>query len=269
MIVQLVPRHGQRQNVQMLERSLLNTAPFPAREVTKPDHDPQILLVMYGPGSPDRTAMINSHLLVGGKVVCFDRGYLGRSSRGDEEHYRIAINRLHVSPEHIEGTSDDPSRFNKFNLSLRNDFRDTGQVVVAGLGPKSRKGLNLFDWERNTLQSLKDRFPGRRIVYRPKYAGAGKPFDGVRWPLRDNKRKIEEVLRGASLAVVRHSNVAIDACIAGVPVECEDGAAVWLYRNGAQQSEERRRVFLNKLAWWNWRADEMAQAWKFLLPRLS
>jgi hypothetical protein len=72
-------------------------------------------------------------------------------------------------------------------------------------------------------------------------------------------------MRGCSLVVCRHSNVAIDACIAGVPVECDDGAAFALYRNGPQPDENARREFLGRLAWWNWggtRPPRRGDSWR-------
>ena len=44
---------------------------------------------------------------------------------------------------------------------------------------------------------------------------------------------IADVLNGCSVVVCRHSNVAVDACIAGVPVECEGGA-----RTGGDREED-------------------------------
>ena len=86
----------------------------------------------------------------------------------------------------------------------------------------------------------------------------------MQWPEIDGATPIQELLRGASLVICRHSNVAVDACIAGIPVECEDGAARWLYAAGPVQPIERRASFLRRLAWWQWQCDEMEDAWKFL-----
>ena len=80
---------------------------------------------------------------------------------------------------------------------------------------------------------------------------------------------IEEALKGKSLVVCRHSNVAIDACIAGVPVRCEDGAAFALYRDFERPTRDERLGFLRSLAWWNWKPSEAGEAWKYLISRLS
>jgi hypothetical protein len=78
----------------------------------------------------------------------------------------------------------------------------------------------------------------------------------------DTDTPIAQLLRGASLVVARHSNVCLDAVQAGVPFEAEDGAAVWLQRR--EFTPANRLEFLQRLAWWQWRAAEAPRAWQFL-----
>jgi hypothetical protein len=78
----------------------------------------------------------------------------------------------------------------------------------------------------------------------------------------DASSTIEQLLCGASLIVCRHSNVAIDGAIAGVPFECEDGAAAWL--KPQPYTRENRLRFLCRLSWWQWRPDEAGEAWAFI-----
>ncbi len=222
------------------------------------------VLVIYGAGSPERTSVMKRQLSTGGRVVCIDGGYFGRRLPDNGKYFRVAIDALHAKPEHIEATPDDASRSDSFGIALRDDYRMNGHVIVVGMGPKSRRGLGIFDWERKTLASAAKRFPGRRIVYRRKDGRRLAKPDGVQWPEIDGATPIQELLRGASLVICRHSNVAVDACLAGIPVECEDGAARWLYADGPVQPIERRESFLRRLAWWQWRCDEMEDAWKFL-----
>ena len=72
---------------------------------------------------------------------------------------------------------------------------------------------------------------------------------------------IADLLRGASLAACRHSNVAVDAVVAGVPFEAVDGAAMWLA--GKDYTPANRLDFLRRLAWWQWKASEAHLAWDF------
>jgi hypothetical protein len=107
------------------------------------------------------------------------------------------------------------------------------------------------------------------VVYRTKPRLPGKNLDRVKWPFISTGEFVVDALRGASLVICRHSNVAIDACIAGVPVECEDGAAYWLYRRGSVPTVAQRLDFLHRLCWWQWRFSEMDKAWLFLQSMLT
>src|SRR5207247_6184250 len=126
-------------------------------------------------------------------------------------------------------------------------------------------GLPIYTWERAALLRIRRVYPVRPIIYRPKNED-GTILPGTR---KMAGMPIEQVLRRASLVMCRHSNVAVDACIAGVPAVCEDGAASWLYNNDLENptnpTYEQRLRFLRNLAWWQWRPTEAAQCWQFLL----
>jgi hypothetical protein len=219
-------------------------------------------LCLYGVGHKERNLIRHRHIRHGGHVACWDVGYFGRGKDPQRSYCRVSIDRNHPAPELVERTPSEPKRWQAHRLSLREDSDPRGHIVVAGLGPKSRRHLNLYDWEQKALAAAKERFPDRRIVYRPKPGhdiGVSYGFE------QDGKSPIEQVLKGAALAICRHSNVAIDACIAGVPVECEDGIALWLYRNGPNPTAEQRLNLLCRTAHWQWRADEHREAWRFLL----
>jgi hypothetical protein len=148
-------------------------------------------------------------------------------------------------------------------VTLREDASPDGPIILVGLGTKSRAYLKDFSWEARTLDALEARFPGRTVIHRPK---PGHPFDNLRCE-RDTDTPIAELLVGASLVVCRHSNVAVDAAIAGVPFECVDGAAFWLM--GKPFTVDNRLDFLRRLAWWQWRVKEADQAWAFITKTLA
>ena len=85
----------------------------------------------------------------------------------------------------------------------------------------------------------------------------------------DSESRIADLLKGASLVVCRHSNVAVDACIAGVPVICDDGAAFSLYRSNTSPTPEQRMDFLQRLSWWEWDRTEAGAAWEFIQEMCS
>lgn len=218
------------------------------------------LLVIYGVGAAERNEARNKHVASGRKVLVWDLGYFCREKITG--HLRCSINDDHPQ-RYLDATKGDPRRWERLHLPLREDARKDGHILLIGLGSKSRSYLNEPDWEANQLESLKQRFPGRRIIYRPK-PGHVSPFLDVE--TASTKATIEELLKGAALVICRHSNVACDATLAGVPFEAEDGAAMWLAQRAF--TIENRLDFLRRLAFWQWRAVEAEAAWSFLKPRL-
>lgn len=212
-------------------------------------------LALYGVGAPDRAAARDRHVKRAGHVLCWDLGYFGRARRGG--YMRVSIDHQHPQAW-LDRTKPDPHRWWTHGIQLRQDAHPDGHLVLAGCGPKSHRFLKTDGWEQRKLDELRHRFPGRRIVYRPK-----RPNEGPRLHCEtDGTSEIEDVIRGASLVVCRHSNVAVDAVVAGVPFECEDGAAEWL--QGKPFTVETRLDFLSRLNWWQWKATEMPDFLRFL-----
>nr|AER23949.1 hypothetical protein var072 [Variovorax sp. HH01] len=210
-------------------------------------------LVLFGIGDQRHDVARRQQISRGGRVLHWDLGYTGL--RKGEGHLRVCIDTDHPQAL-LERTPPDPSRWDALGIELRNDVDEDGPVILVGLGKKSRSYLNAAHWEARKLRELQKRFTGRRIVFRPK--GEEK----LQLPCESDSRElIADVLRGASLVVCRHSNVAVDATIAGVPFEAEDGAAMWL--QSREFTPANRLEFLQRLAWWQWRADEAAEAWAF------
>lgn len=212
------------------------------------------VLVLYGASHyVDRLVLMRDHMASGGKAVAWDMGYWQR-----EDSLRFALNGLHPSLWQLSCTPDHTRRLFK----LRQDANPDGPVVLVGLGARGsaiwyeRHG----EWEEKALGMIKSKWPGKEIVYRPR----GLPFLSLPDTRLVADGWIEDVLKGASMVVCRHSNVAVDACIAGIPVTCEEGAARILYEDNPYASIEQRREFLQKLAWFNWSAHEAPQAWRFI-----
>ncbi len=214
------------------------------------------VLVLYGYGAPDRAVARDAHVASGRKAVLWDLGYFQRKKIVG--HLRVSIDRDH--PWHLlDHAPADGSRWDALGVKLRNTHRPDGHILLIGLGKKSRHYLRESSWETRKLRDIKSRYPGRRIVYRPKPGSVDFP----RLPVdTDMATPIERLLDGASLVVCRHSNVAIDGIVAGIPFEAEDGAAMWML--GKPFDEATRLDFLRKLAWFQWKVDEASQAWQFV-----
>lgn len=213
------------------------------------------LLMSYGLGHLERRRGTEAHVAAGGRLIGWDLGYWDRES----------AMRVTVDSGHPKAMPDMPAdRWSRSGISLREDFNPKGPIILVGMGHKSRAqfGYEGQAWELGKLKQIQRQFPGHRVLYRPK-----KPES---WQASEiSVGSVEAALRGASLVVCRHSNVAVDACIAGVPVVCEDGAAAALYgsdlSNPVIPDREARLRFLQNLAWWQYRPEEAVMAWKFLI----
>lgn len=199
---------------------------------------PVDLLMMWGVGRPGHSAHRDRAIHQGRRVVMWDLGYR-------KGYYRLSID--HDHPWRLFDRTPETGR--SFPAELRDDAGD-GPILLIGMGRKSKSYLNSYNWELLKIGELKRRFPGVPIVVRPK------PRAG------DGATRIEDALKGCRLVVCRHSNVAVDACIAGIPFECEDGAAYWLMDK--PYTPENRQRFLNRLAWFQWKPDEAAKCWEFI-----
>lgn len=229
------------------------------------------LLVMWGPGHPTHYSAFKRHRKAGGIGIAFDMGYWdqGRGSTALGMN-RVAVNALHPDNIVMRIRWDVP-RPGYVPPVLRDDWKHRGRVVLVGLGPKTREqyGLRDGEWERGMLSRIKAAWHGARVVLRPK---PGTPFVSIGIPVVEGR--IEDELVGAHAVVCKHSNVAVDAIKAGVPVICEAGAAAAICATRVDAIEhivpmerERREDFLARLAWYQWTAAECwaGHAWPALL----
>ncbi len=216
-------------------------------------------LVMWGIGADHRSALRHQHIRVGGYVALWDIGFFKREKvRG---FCKVSINDDYAT-KWLDQTKPEPRRWDAVDLQLRDDHDPDGHIVVAGIGPKQRMYMGLSTghdcWEQQKIDEAQRRFPGRRIVYRPKP-------NRISPTLRcetDAASDIVDVLRGAALVICMHSNVAVDAVLAGVPFESEDGVSTWL--RGKPYTRETRLDFCRRISRWQYKSYEMGEAWGFL-----
>lgn len=218
------------------------------------------VMMCYGLGHVGRRPWIEEHLRKGGRLIGWDLGYWRREDPGCQMRLTIDADHPHklIGPE-------TPERFDSQNIKLREDYCESGPIILCGLGRKQRAHKKLFgqEWEFAQVAKLRREYPRRDILYRPK-----RPEDSP-LGLRTIGGGIEEAIRGASLVVCHHSNVAVDACIAGVPVLCEDGAAYALYKDNPKPTREQRLEFLRSLAHWQYTTAEAPLAWWFIKQKLG
>lgn len=215
-------------------------------------------LMLWGSRRSDHMIAWSQMRARGARCIGFDLGFWDRPNS-----VRLHVDEHHTTPEQL---AQSPSQSRR-TFELREDADPNGPIMLVGIGQKSLNAerAHMGDWERSMYVSLRREFPNAEIEWRPKYSRV------LAQPLPDKRLKlapdvpIDEGLRGRRLAVCRHSNVAVDACVAGVPVRCTSGAAHALYARNERPSREERADFLARLSWWNWNPEEAKEIWKFLL----
>lgn len=216
-------------------------------------------LLLWGPGNPTRFDIMARQIAAGGHVIALDLAYWDRDRK-----IRVSIDAPH--PQAWVMRRDWPAtRFTADRVPVADLWKPDGPVVIAGLGDKARVqyGADVVDrWEAAMARACAARWPSRKVLYRTK---------------RGNVQPIETVLRGASLVITWHSNVAVDAIRLGIPVICRDGAAAavcpstWPDDGMPQPLDLHTRMqFLHNLAWFQWDPKTEAQeCWAFLRELLA
>lgn len=196
------------------------------------------------------------------RFVYADLGYWKR-----DRYYRLCCNAW--SPEKYVRAGLDSSRFDELGLEIK-PWHDGEEIIIAGSSAKAAKdhGLGYMEWEKAAALKLQD--CGYRVMFRPK------PGDPQAFPIPGtelDRRPLEQALASARALVTHHSNTAIDALLAGVPVHCETGAAaafsVPMEEIAKAPRMSGREQFLYDVAWLQWTETEMklGYAWKHLKER--
>jgi hypothetical protein len=214
-------------------------------------------LIVWGPGEAVRAAAIRRQVASGGHAIAIDLAYWSRNRK-----VRISIDGPHPQKWVMRRTLPE-TRLTADQPPISNVWNERGPIIIAGVGCKARKqyGAQTVEaWENKMAAECRRLFPKRLVVRRPK-----KPITSP----------IEQALRGASLLITWHSNVAVDAIRMGVPVVCKDGAAAAICPSTVSpdqrpMSDEWRMRFLSNLAWFQWDLPHEGEAcWAFLQEILA
>ncbi len=195
------------------------------------------------------------------RFVYADLGFWKR-----EEYYRITVGAWGSESYVSAGLSSE--RLESFGVEVK-PWNETGnEILIVGSSRKSAQqhGFEYMQWERQAAEAVKGF--GKPIVYRAKPSdGERRPIDGIGY----DERPLEESLASAYAVVTHHSNVAVQALAAGVPVHCVTGAAAAFSVPMASLGERRegREQFLSDVAWLQWSIAEMKSGacWTHLKER--
>lgn len=226
------------------------------------------LIVVYGLGGADRIRFAGLP-----NVVAFDAGYWDRKADPrTTRRYRVSIGGFHCQERIFHGDDPGPERLAQSSITVARECADRMPIMLVGNGPKSNR-IGAAGWTAAKAGEIRSLFPKRPIWYRPKPKRP--PEQDVGFDVLSHGTRIEDALTQVGLVICRHSNVAIDACRAGVPVVCDDGAAASIYPKRFedwqdQPSLEKRSEFMRRLAWWQWSPNECrsGELWAWMLKQL-
>lgn len=206
----------------------------------------------------------------GKHFVFFDLGYWNRGQKGS---YRVAIDDWD-SARHFPHDSSD-FRFRASGITLRNDWKPTSKnVIIAGMSDKAAwtHGFKFMEWENKTRAYLSGKYEGMGF----KFAIRAKPKNKD----KDKVAPIEDLLKHTYCVVSHHSNVSVDAIIAGVPFTCRKGVARHVAPPGLPDdfvedldllaphvlTYDQRYNFLCNVAYVQWTTKEMSEGhcWDYI-----
>ncbi len=207
----------------------------------------------------------------GKKAIYIDLGYWTRRIRSRHDGFhKLVVNDRHPT-EYLMARPHTSQRFEQHGVPILPWRKEGRHILVAGMSAKAAaaEGLRANSWEQQTIRRLRA-LTKRPIVYRPKPNWkAARAIEGSAF---DRATPIEGLLRDCHAVVTHHSNVAVEALLAGVPVFCDKGVASLLGSKGLASIEqplmpEGREQWAHNLAWTQWSVDEMKQglAFRYLL----
>lgn len=208
------------------------------------------------------------------RAIYIDLGYWGRRKRTRwDGHHKFALNSRHPT-DYFQKIVHPSDRFRSFRTHIKPWREPTanGHVLVVGMSAKAAaaEGFDAEEWEKNTIARLAQ-FTKRPIIYRPKpnWLGAHE-IKGSIWG--GGGVELEDAFKGCHAVVAHHSNVAVDALIAGIPCICPGGAASVLSGKTLDEIEDPpmpdgREQWAADLAYTQWSLEEMQSgaAWRYLI----
>lgn len=200
-------------------------------------------------------------------VVYLDLGYWQRRIRSRYDgYYKFVINGRHPTG-YFQNVKHSASRFNQLNVKIEDWRKGAENIIIAGLSEKAARaeGLDHQAWERQAYATLK-RHTDRPIIYRPKpNCCRSRPIKGAGF---DKKSTPQQLFANAHAVVARHSNMAVEALCAGVPVFVEAGVALPMAKTNLVRIEsplypKERLQWASDIAWTQFRLDEMKSGLPF------
>lgn len=224
--------------------------------------------VAYGWGRPE---LFDAYRAAGGHFVYLDLGWWGRKPKHDMlgGFHKISVDAREPTAYFRGNFATD--RFARHGLTAAPWRASGSHVLLAGMSGKSAKtrGFQPLEWEMATIEAIRA-VTGRPILYRPKPSWVdAAPIPGTIFSFPDTS--LENAMRDCWAAVTLHSNVSVDALLAGIPVNVAEGVArdfsTPLVQIETPRRPEGRAQLLADIAWCQWLPAEMISGacWRHLL----
>lgn len=231
-----------------------------------PEYD---VAVFYGLAGGLRK-VLEDYRAKGKKAVYIDLGYWNRRSRTRwDGFHKISVNDRHPTA-YFQSTDQPMDRLRAQNIRIESWRENRSAIVVAGMSAKAAtaSGFVPHAWERATIADLR-KHTDRPIIYRPKPNWLGAlPIAGSTMMKTES---LPSILGQAYCVVAHHSNVAVDALLAGIPCVCDEGVASVLAtpidQIDAPIYPDGREQWAANVAYCQWSLDEMRKGapWSHLL----
>lgn len=232
-----------------------------------PDHE---VAIFYGLSQGLRR-VFDQFQRQGRKAIYVDLGYWGRRKRTRYDGYhKMALNSRHPTA-YFQNYAHPAARFGRFGVHME-EWRKAGRhILLVGMSAKAAaaEGFQANQWERDTIARLRE-FTDRPILYRPKPNWReAKPLPGSEYGIAQT---LEESFRNCHAVVTHHSNVAVDALVAGIPCICPHGVASVISGHNLSEIESPptmpgRLQWAADVAWTQWSIEEMTDglAYRYLV----
>lgn len=216
------------------------------------------IAIAYGWARPD---LFERYRAQGGHYAYVDLGWWDRKPAPSllDGYHKVVVDGREPGPYFRGNYATD--RFARLGLTAAPWRASGSHVLLAGLSAKNAatRGLAPREWELNTIEILR-RVTQRPLVYRPKPSWAGaSPIPGTIYS--PPEQPLKAVLKDAHVIVTLASNVAVDALLAGIPVNAAEGVAsefsTPLVEIEAPRRPDGREQLLADIAYQQWSTAEM------------
>lgn len=207
------------------------------------------------------------HKASGGQWVVMENGYIAGVK---EPHYSIGLNGFNGFGDHRAENSA-PDRWKSFGLEIL-PWRANGEhiAVFSQMGGHDLRFTHHPNWPDDVVSRLEGLSP-RKVLYRPKPTRPRyflKIHENVS-VLESGNYEVESYLKGAWVAVVYNSKIAVESLRVGVPALFDSPCSILksILQPGIESIEnpampDREQFFYN-LAYAQWSAAEIASGEPF------